>query len=131
MRSGIVYFRFVAIAWIAAGLFGLVFPDLYSSLLGVEASVGGRVWARGFGAVSVGFGAMFWLMEPSSDQRTKRTAAIGAALAFGLTGIGDIVALVAGDSPTYAWALVAFNVVMVGLAFYYLLTPAQPTNVGV
>jgi hypothetical protein len=130
MRSGFVYFRFVAIAWIAAGLFGLVLPDLYSSLLGVAASVGGRVWARGFGAVSVGFGAIFWLIEPSRDQRTKRAAAIAAALAFGLTGAGDIISLVAGESPSYAWALVAFNALMVVLALYYLLTPAQTTNVG-
>jgi hypothetical protein len=130
MRSGLVYFRFVAIAWIAAGLFGLVFPDLYSSLLGVEANVAGRVWARGFGAVSVGFGAILWLSEPSSDQRTRRSAAVGAALAFGLTGVGDVVSLVAGDSPTYTWALAAFNALMVALALYYLLTPAQTTSVG-
>jgi hypothetical protein len=130
MRTGFIYFRFVAIAWIGAGLFGLVLPDLYSSLLGVEASVGGRVWARGFGAVSVAFGAIIWLLEPSSDQRTRRAAATGAALAFGLTGIGDIVSLVAGDSPINAWALVAFNAVMVVLALFYMLTPAQTTNGG-
>lgn len=130
MRSGFVYFRFAAIAWIVAGLFGLVFPDLYSSLLGVEASMGGRVWARGFGAVSVGFGAIFWLLEPSSDQRTRRAAAIAAALAFGLTGIGDVVSLAAGDSPTYAWALVAFNALMLALALFWMLTPSQTTNEG-
>jgi len=124
MRSGFVYFRFLAVSWIVVGLLGLVFPDQYSSMLGVEASVGGRVWARGFGAVSVGFGAVFWILEPSSDQRARRAGAIGAALAFGLTGIGDVISLVAGDMPTYAWALVAFNVVMVALALYTLFPPA-------
>jgi hypothetical protein len=88
------------------------------------ASVSGRVWARGFGAVSVGFGAMFWMLEPSSDQRARRAGAIGAALVFGLTGIGDVISLVASEMPTYAWALVAFNVVMVALALYTLLSPA-------
>jgi hypothetical protein len=128
MRSGFIFFRFVAVSWIVAGLFGLVFPDQYSSLLGAEVSIGGRVWARGFGAVSVGFGALFWMIEPSSDQRERRAGAIGAALAFGLTGIGDVVSLLAGDSPTYTLVLVAFNVVMVVLALYYMLTPAQPTE---
>lgn len=49
MRSGVVYFRFVALVFIAFGLVGLVLVDQYSSLLGVDASVGGRLWARAFG----------------------------------------------------------------------------------
>jgi len=123
MRSGVVYFRFVAIVLIAFGLLSLIWPDQYISLLGADASVGGRLWGRAFGAVSLSFGVMFWMMDPSGDQRARRIGAIGAGLAFGLTGIGDVISLIAGDLPAYGWGFVAFNAVMVALALYYLLTP--------
>lgn len=129
MRSGSVYFRFVAFVFIVSGLLGLIFPDQYMSLMDIGASVGGRLWGRAFGAVSLGFGAMFWVMDPGGDQRVRKTGAIGAALAFGLTGIGDVVSLVTGDLPAYGWGFVAFHAVMVGLALYYLLTPAQSQDV--
>lgn len=79
------------------------------------------MWARGFGA-------MVWMLEPSREQRTRRAGAIGATLAFGFTGIGDVASLLAGETPTYTWILVAFNVGMVALALYYLLAPAQLTK---
>ena len=121
MKSGVAYFRFVAIVLIVFGIIGLVFPDEYISLLGVDASAGGRLWGRAFGAVSVGFGVMFWMMNPSGP-RARRIGAVGAALAFGLTGLGDVVSVLTGDLPTYGWGFVAFNAVMVGLALYYLLS---------
>lgn len=126
MRSGLVYFRFVALVFIVSGLLGLVLPDQYMSLMDVGASVGGRLWGRAFGAVSVALGVMFWMMDPSGDPRARRVGAIGAALAFGLTGIGDVVSLVTGDFAAYAWAFVAFNAVVVALALalYCLRTPA-------
>lgn len=124
MRTGVAYFRFVAIVFILSGFLGLVFADQYISLLSADASVGGRLWGRAFGAVSAGFGVMFWMMDPSSDQRARRIGAVGAALAFGLTGLGDVVSVLAGDLPAYGWAFVVFNAVMVGLALYYLFAPA-------
>ena len=122
MKSGVAYFRFVAIVFIVSGFLGLVLADQYISLLSADASAGGRLWGRAFGAVSVGFGVMFWMMNPSGDQRARRIGAVGAALAFGLTGLGDVVSVLTGDLPTYGWGFVAFNAVMVGLALYYLLS---------
>lgn len=122
-RSGVVYFRFVAVMFIAFGLIGLALVDQYSSLLGADAGAGGRLWGRAFGAVSVGFGAMLWMMDPRRDPRARRVAAIGAALVFGLNGIADVVSLVTGDWPassmTLGWVFVGFNAVMAGLAVYF------------
>jgi hypothetical protein len=132
MRSGVVYFRFVAVMFVAFGLIGLVFVDQYSSLLGGDAGAGGRLWGRAFGAVSVGFGAMLWMMDPRRNQRARRIGAIGAALAFGLNGIVDVVSLVTGDWPASSinlgWVFVAFNAVMMGFALYYLFTPASSAD---
>ncbi len=123
MKTGAVYFRFIAVVFILSGILGLVFADQYISLLGADGSVGGRLWGRAFGAVSFAFGVMFWMMDPGGDQRARRIGAIGAALAFGLTGLGDVVSALAGDLPAYGWAFVVFNAVMLGVALYYLFTP--------
>lgn len=131
MRTGVVYFKFVAIVFVLSGFLGLVLADEYISLLGADSSVGGRLWGRAFGAASVAIGVMFWMTDPSRDRRSKRVGAVGAALAFGLTGFGDVVSVLAGDMLTYAWAFVAFNAAMFGLALYYLFTPAPLAAMGV
>jgi predicted membrane channel-forming protein YqfA (hemolysin III family) len=123
MKTGVVYFRFVAIVFILSGILGLVFADQYISLLSADGSVGGRLWGRAFGAVSFAFGVMYWMMDPSGDQRARWIGAVGAALAFGLTGLGDFVSVLGGDLPAYGWAFVVFHAVMIGLALYYLFTP--------
>lgn len=128
MKSGVAYFRVVAILLILFGIIGMGFVDQYDSLLGVEASVGGRLWGRGFGATAVGFGVMLWMLDPASDQRQRKIGAIGAALAFGLTGLTDVISVVTGDMPVYGWAFVALNAVLAGLALYYLFTPAPSAN---
>jgi hypothetical protein len=115
--------------FIVSALLGLIFPDQYVSPMDVDASVGGRVWGRAFGAVSLGLGAMLWMMGPSGDQRAMRIGGIAAALAFGLTGIGDAVSVIAGHLPAYGWGFVAFHAVMGGLTLYDLLTPAGSADV--
>jgi hypothetical protein len=128
MRTGLVYFKIVAIVYILSGIIGLVFADQYVSLMGVDASVGGRLWGRAFGAVSVGFGVLYWVMNPSDDRRFRKIGAIGAVLTFGLTGLTDIVSVLAADLPAYGWAFVAFNAVMVALALNLLFTPVSSSN---
>ena len=129
MRSGLVFFRFVAFLFIVSGFLGLVLPDPYISLLGAEASAGGRLWGRAFGAVSIGIGTMFWMLDPSRD-RMRRIGAAGAALSFGITGTGDVVSVIGGDLPAYGWGFVAFNGAMVLWALYYLFTSARLTVAG-
>lgn len=111
-----MYFRLVAVIFIVSGIIGMVAPDGYLSSLAVDASVGGRLWGRAFGAVSLAFGVMFWMMNPAVHRREQRIGVIGAALAFGLTALTDIVSVVAGDLPSYGWVFVAVNAVMFGLA---------------
>jgi putative effector of murein hydrolase len=123
MRNGLIYFKIVAIVYILSGIIGLVFPDQYLSLFSVGGSVGSRLWGRAFGAVSMGFGIMYWTMTPSDDQRAKKIGTVVAALAFGLTGLTDVVSVLAGDLPVFGWAFVAFNAVLVWLALRLLLTP--------
>jgi hypothetical protein len=110
------YFRVVAIIFLASGLVATVFSDQYVSLLGADASVGGRLWGRGFGAASLALGAMFWMMDSVAHRRERRIAAIGATVAFGVTGLTDVVSVATGDLPIYGWGFVAFNAVMVVLA---------------
>ena len=124
MKSGVVYFRFVAIVLIVFGVLALLLPDQYLSMLGADASTGGRLWGRAFGAVSLAFGVMIWMLDPASHQRQRRIAASGAALAFALTGLTDVVSVISGDLPPVGWTFVAFNAAMVGLALYYWATPA-------
>ena len=128
MRSGVVYFRVAAVIFLVGGVIGLVIPDQYIAILDVDASVGGRLWGRAFGGVSVGFGAMLWMIDPSNDHLGRRIGAVGALLAFGLTGLGDVVSLIQGDLPPLGWAFVAFNAVMTGFAIYYLTKPASDSN---
>lgn len=123
MKSGTLYFKFAAIIFILSGFLGLLLADQYISLLSADASVDGRLWGRAFGAVSVAVGVMFWIIDPSDDQRARQVGGAVAALAFGLTGIGDVVSVLGGDMPAYGWAFVGFNAAMVALAIYYLLTP--------
>lgn len=129
MKSGVVYFRFASLVIILFGIIAMMFVDQYDSLLGVEASVGARLWGGAFGATAVGFGVMLWMMDPTSDQRQRRIGAIGAAFAFGLITLTDVASVITGDLPAIGWAFVAFNAVMTGLALYYLLTPAPSANV--
>jgi hypothetical protein len=110
------YFKLVAVIFIGLGVVAAVAPDQYISLLGVDPSVGGRLWGRAFGAASLGLGVVFWLIDPVAERRERRIAAIGAVLAFGFTALTDVVSVVGGDLPAYGWGFVAFNVVMVLLA---------------
>ena len=129
MKSGLVYFKIVAFVFVVSGLLGLILPDQYMSLMDVGPSVGGRLWGRAFGAVAIAFGAMFWMMDPGGDRRARMTGALGAALAFGLTGVGDAISVLTGDLPAFGWGFVAFHAVMTGLALYYLFAPAPSTSV--
>lgn len=121
-----VYFKLVAVILLASGLIGIAVPDQYISLLGADGSVGGRLWGRAFGAVSLWLGAMFWLVEPVAQRRERRIAAIGAVLAFGITGLTDAVSVLGGDLPAYGWGFVAFNVVTVVLAAMLLRRGSGP-----
>jgi hypothetical protein len=113
-------FRIVAITFLAFGLVAAVFPDQHVSLLGADASIGGRLWGRAFGAASLDLGAMFWLIDPVAQRRERRIGAIGAVLVFGVTALTDAVSVVGGDLPGYGWSFVAFNAVIVVLAVMLL-----------
>jgi len=52
------YFKLVAIIFIGFGIVAAAIPDEYIALLGVDASVGGRLWGRAFGATSLAFGVI-------------------------------------------------------------------------
>lgn len=121
-----IYFKLVAIIFLAFGIVAAIAPDQYISLLDVDASIGGRLWGRGFGAASLGLGAMFWLIDPVAQRRERRIGAISAVLVFGVTALTDVVSVVGGDLPTYGWSFVAFNAVMVVLAV--ALLRVQPTD---
>ena len=131
MKSGTIYFKFAAIIFILSGVLGLVLADQYISLLSADASVGGRLWGRAFGAVSGAVGVMFWVIDPSGDKRARQVGGVVAALAFGLTGIGDAVSVLGGDMPAYGLAFVGFYAAMVALALYYLLTPPPLAACGI
>lgn len=131
MRSNTIYFRLVAVIFIASGLLGMVIPDQYIALLGVDPSVGGRLWGRAFGAASLAIGAMFWMMDPVAHRRERRIGATGAVLAFGLTGLTDVVSVIGRDLPSYGWGFVVFNAVMAGIALYLLASPARLPEGGV
>jgi len=128
-----LYFRLVAVIFVAFGIVAAIAPDQYISLLNVDASVGGRLWGRAFGAASLGLGVMFWLINPVAQRRERRIGAIGAAVVFGATGMTDIVSVVSGDLPPYGWGFVAFNMVMVLLAVLLLRggSRAVPDREGV
>jgi len=129
MKFEVIYFKVVAIIYILSGILGLFFADQYISLLDADASTGGRLWARAFGAVSVGFGVMYWMMNPSKDQRARKIGAVGAALTFGLTGLTDLISVLTGDLPPVGWGFIAFHVVMVGLAINLLFRPDSSLSV--
>jgi hypothetical protein len=86
------------------------------SLLDVEASTGGRLWGRGFGAAALGFGWVLWVLDPSVD-RERRVAASGAAVAFIATALTDAAGTVSREfTSPLGWTFVAFNTVMAVLA---------------
>lgn len=123
MSRSRVYFRLVAVIFIASGLIGIVIPDQYIALVGVDPSVGGRLWGRAFGAASLAIWTMFWMMDPVAHRRERRIGAIGAVLAFGLTGLTDVVSVIGGDLPSYGWGFVVFNAAMAALALSLLSDP--------
>ena len=95
MRAAVVYIRVVAIVFLIFGVIALVVPDGYLALLGADASVGGRLWGRAFGAAAVTFGAVLWELS-RGDPAGVRLAARAAVLVFGLTGLADLLSVVQG-----------------------------------
>lgn len=129
MRSGVVFFRMVAVIFLVSGAIGVLAPDQYIALLGADASVGGRLWGRAFGAAGLAFGAVLWMLEPRT-ARERRLGAVGAIVAISLTGLTDLISVVGGDLPTTGWAFVAFNAAMAGSGAYYLVFAGQDSGLS-
>ena len=123
MKSGLVYLKVTAVIFAVSGLIGLLIPDQYLDLLfGIEGSVGGRLWGRGFGATAIGLAIVLWMVDQTS-MRELRLGLAGAVVAFGLTGLGDLVSVLQSDFEPMAWAFVVFNAVMASLgAIYFALS---------
>lgn len=130
MKTGFVYLRVTAVIFALSGLIGLFIPDQYLDVLfGIEGSVGGRLWGRPFGAAAIGLSVMLWMVEQSTRQ--LRLGLTGAIVAYGLTGLGDIVSVIQGDFEPVAWVFVAFNLVMATLGAIYLARPSpMPSEVN-
>lgn len=120
MKSGLVYLRVTAVIFAVSGLIGLFIPDQYLDVLfGIEGSVGGRLWGRGFGATAIALAAMLWMVDHTAT-RELRLGFLGAIVAYGLTGLGDVVSVIQGDFEPVAWAFVAFHVSMASLGAIYM-----------
>jgi hypothetical protein len=127
MSAGVVYVRIVAIVFLVFGVIALAVPDRYVALLGADASVGGRLWGRAFGAAAVTLGACLWELS-RGDPAELRLAARAAVLVFGLTGLADLLAVVQGDLPTIGWVFVAFNAAMAGLGASFAVTAGREAS---
>ncbi len=120
MRTGFVYLRVTSVVFGVSGLIGLFLPDQYLDVLfGIGGSVGGRLWGRGFGAAAIALAAVWWMVDTTAS-RDLRLGLVGAIVAYGLTGLGDVVSVIQGDFGPVAWAFVAFHAVMAGLGAIYL-----------
>lgn len=120
MRNGFVYLRVTAVIFAVSGLIGLFLPDQYLDVLfGIEGSVGGRLWGRGFGAAALGLAVVLWVVDQTST-RQLRLGLIGAVVAYALTGLGDLVSVIQGDFEPVAWAFIAFHAAMAILGVIYL-----------
>lgn len=129
MKSGLVYLRAAAVIFAISGLIGLLMSDQYLDVLfGIDGSVGGRLWGRGFGAAAIGLAIVLWMTDQSST-RELRLGFLGAAAAFALTGLGDVVSVLRGDLEPIAWAFVALNAAMATLgAIYFALSGRMSTG---
>jgi hypothetical protein len=127
MRAAVVYVRIVAIVFLVFGVIAAAVPDGYIVLLGADASVGGRLWGRAFGAVAVAFGAVLWEL-PRKGPSGVRLAARAAVVAFGLTGLVDLLSVLQSDLPTIGWGFVAFNAAMAGLGASYAATAGRAAS---
>ena len=87
-------------------------------LFGIEGSVGGRLWGRGFAAAALGLAVVLWVVDQTST-RELRLGLLGAVTAFALTGVGDVVSILQGDFEPVAWAFVAFHTVMATIGATY------------
>lgn len=120
MKNGLVYLRVTAVIFAVSGLIGLFMPDQYLDVFfGVEGSVGGRLWGRGFGAAALGLAIVLWVVDQTSKAEL-RLGLLGAVVAFALTGLGDVVSILQGDFESVAWAFVAFNAAMATIGTLYL-----------
>lgn len=122
--TGNLYLKITGVIYLMSALIGVVIPDPYIQLLSVEASTGGRLWGRAFGAVAAGFAVILFTLDPH-DSHQRKIGLIGAVIAYTLTGLTDIVSVIQGDLPPYGWGFVAFNALMTGLGIYYLNRPAN------
>lgn len=122
MMSWKLFFRIVAIVLFVSGVIGLVAADQYMSTLDVVASVGGRLWGRSMGGLAIGLGVIVWLAFTPRFETTRRPAAIGVLVAFGVTMVVDIVSTVSGDLPAMGWSFVVLNGVIAVFAAVYLRT---------
>ncbi len=120
MKTGLVYLRVTAAIFAVSGVIGLIIPDQYLDVLfGIGGSVGGRLWGRGFGAAAIGLAVVLWMVDQTA-RREIRLGLVGAVVAYGLTGLGDVASVIQGDFAPVAWAFVAFNAGMASLGAIYL-----------
>ncbi len=120
MRNGSLYLRVTAVIFAVSGLIGLLVPDQYLDVLfGIGGSVGGRLWGRGFGAAAIGLAVVLWMIDRTAT-RELRLGLAGSVVAYGLTGLGDVVSVTQGDFEPVAWTFVALNAVMAALGAIYL-----------